>query len=48
LRIECKQGSALPAKLIGLGYNLRQCATNTRITSGGFMPVDVIELSLGK
>jgi hypothetical protein len=48
LRIECKQGSALPAKLSELGYSPRHCGMNTRIVSGGFTPVDVIEITLGK
>lgn len=48
LRIECKQGSALPAKLSELGYNPRHCGMNTRIVSGGFASVDVIEITLGQ
>ena len=51
LRIECKQGSALPAKLIELGYSPRHCGTGTRLTSGNtpetiFLPVDILEITL--
>jgi hypothetical protein len=35
LRIECVQGSALPAKLIELGYSPRHCGASTRITGTG-------------
>lgn len=48
LRIECRQGSALPSKLVGLGYSPRLCSTGMRIVSGGFTPVDVLEITLGK
>lgn len=53
LRIECKQGSALPAKLMELSYSPRHCGTGTRLTPGNtaetiFLPVDVIEITLGK
>jgi hypothetical protein len=46
LRIEVPQGSALPAKLTGLGYSPRHLSTGTRIQLGKFVPVDVIEISL--
>jgi hypothetical protein len=68
IRIECRQGSSLPAKLIELGYSPRHCGTGTRITATGttetitkhsttgqpiirqhpgFVPVDIIEITLG-
>jgi hypothetical protein len=51
LRIECKQGSALPAKLMELGYSPRHCGTGTRLNSGHtpetiFLPVDILEIKL--
>ena len=51
MRIECKQGSALPAKLIELGYSPRHCGTGTRLTSGHtpetiFLPIDILEITL--
>jgi hypothetical protein len=35
LRIECPAGSALPSRLIELGYSPRHCGSSTRITPTG-------------
>ena len=35
LRIEAPQGSALPSKLMALGYAVRHCGSGTRLTPGG-------------
>ena len=47
LRVEMRQGSSLPAKLVQLGYAPRLCSAGTRITADGFVAVDVLEISLG-
>ena len=47
LRIETPSGSSLPARLLELGYAVRSAGINTRITSGNFTSVDVIEIRLG-
>jgi hypothetical protein len=46
MRIELPAGSSLPAKLIGLGYDLRSAGIGTRITAGEFVPVEIIEITL--
>jgi hypothetical protein len=46
LRVEIQQDSALPARLLELGYSVRSAGIGTRITSGKFMPVEVIEIKL--
>lgn len=50
LRFEARRDSALPAKLIELGYAVSHAGTTTRITGDtedhGFTPVDIIELAL--
>ena len=50
LRVELPQNSALPARLLELGYSVRAAGITTRITGStenhGFMPVDVIEITL--
>ena len=50
LRVELPQNSALPARLLELGYPVRAAGITTRITGGtenhGFMPVDIIEFTL--
>ena len=46
LRVEIQQKSVLPAQLLELGYAVRSAGIGTRITSGKFLPVDVIEISL--
>ena len=46
LRIETPQNSALPTKLLELGYAVRSAGINTRIEGGSFMPVEVIDISL--
>ena len=50
LRFEVRRDSALPAKLIELGYAVRHAGTTKRATGDaedqGFAPVDVIELTL--
>ena len=35
IRIEVPQGSALPSKLMALGYDVRHCGSGTRLTPGG-------------
>lgn len=47
VRIEILKDSVLPTKLTQLGYVPRQVGVNSRITSTGFVPVDVIEITLG-
>jgi hypothetical protein len=46
MRIETPQNSALPTKLIELGYSTRSAGIGTRITSGEFTPIEIIEISL--
>jgi hypothetical protein len=46
IRIEARRGSNLTIKLKQLGYEPRHCGVNTRVASSGFLPVDVIEISL--
>ena len=46
VRVEILKDSALPVKLVDLGYDPRVAGVNTRITSTGFMPVDVISITL--
>lgn len=46
LRIEFAKDSTLPAKLTKLGFNVWNVGQNTRLTPFGFLPVDVIEISL--
>ena len=48
VRIEIAKDSDLPVKLAELGWNPIQCSSGTRITGRGLMPVDVIEITLGK
>jgi len=43
-----RKDSDLPVKLAELGWNPIQCSSGTRITGRGLMPVDVIEITLGK
>lgn len=46
LRFEMPRGSSLPAKLIELGYSPRHLNTDTRLQTGAFQPVDIIEITL--
>ena len=50
LCFEVRRDSALPAKLIELGYAVRHSGTKTRIIGGaedhGFTAVDIIEFTL--
>ena len=46
LRVEIQHQSALPTRLLELGYSVHSAGINTRITSGKFVPVEVIEISL--
>jgi hypothetical protein len=46
MRIETPRDSALPTKLLELHYSVRSAGIGTRITSGKFLPVEVIEISL--
>ena len=48
LRVEIPRKSALPSRLLELGYAVRAAGVGTRITPSGFMPVDVIWVTLGK
>lgn len=48
IKIEILKDSDLPTKLARIGYVPRHFGVGTRITSSGFMPVDVIEITLGK
>jgi hypothetical protein len=45
MRIEARQGSSLPAKLIELGYEPRHCGQRTR-TGPDWLCVEVIEIDL--
>ena len=46
MRIETPQNSALPTKLLEIGYSIRSAGIGTRISAGKFLPVEVIEISL--
>jgi hypothetical protein len=50
LRVEVRRDSALPAKLMEFGYNVRHSGTGTRLTPGttdaGWLPVDIFDISL--
>lgn len=48
LRIEMRRDSNLATKLTDLGYAPRHCGANTRLTSKGILPVDIIEITLEK
>jgi hypothetical protein len=48
LRIEVLQGSALPAKLIELGYSVRTAGTGTRITPRGTIETITAHSATGK
>jgi hypothetical protein len=46
MRVEVTKDSSLPAKLAQLGFAPYHANVGTRITSCGFTPVDVLEISL--
>ena len=48
IRIECVQGSALPAKLIQLGYFPRHCGAGQRLVPGGAIETIVEHSSSGE
>jgi hypothetical protein len=48
LRVEVPQGSALPARLIELGYSVRTAGSGTRITPRGTIETIVEHSSTGK
>jgi hypothetical protein len=48
VRIEIPKNSPLPVKLSELGYHSRLCSTGTRIHTGAWVSVDVVEITLGK
>ena len=53
LRAEVPQKSALPARLLELGYSVRSAGVGTRLAPGNtpeamFLPVDIIEIAPGK
>lgn len=48
IRIECVQGSALPAKLIDLGYSPRHCGVGQRLVPGGMIETIVKHSSSGE
>ena len=46
LRIEVVKEFTLPAKLIELGFKVWAVGQNTRVTPYGFLPFNVIEISV--
>jgi hypothetical protein len=46
MRIEISSNSPLPTKLTQAGYAPRHVSTGTRIVSGNFTPVDIVEMTL--
>ena len=46
VRADIRKDSALPVKLVDLGYDLRHCGVSTQIANGNFLPVDIIEITL--
>jgi hypothetical protein len=48
LRIEMPQGSALPSKLLELGYDPRHCGSSTRITAHGTTETITAQSSTGQ
>jgi hypothetical protein len=48
LRIEIPQGSALPSKLMELGYSPWHCGTKTRLVSGGMIETITVHSTTGE
>lgn len=46
LRIETRRDSNLASKLVQLSYAPRLCGVNTRLTSSGIIPIDILEIKL--
>jgi hypothetical protein len=46
LRAEVERGSSLPVKLYEMGYDVQAAGIGTRVTSSGFLPVDIITFKL--
>ena len=46
LRIETPQKSSLPTRLLEIGYSVRSAGISTRLESGRFTPIEIIEISL--
>src|SRR5262249_24365047 len=46
MRIQIPKNSALPTKLVELGYSPRACGVGLRAEGGKFLPVDIIEIIL--
>ena len=46
LRVEVTKNSSLPSRLLEFGYDVKAGGSTTRVTSKGFLPVDLITFTL--